>query len=99
MDRNSRLFYIGITEVYEKLVMFCIENGLKVKESKEKFFFIKAEKSSLLFWKNIRLDLEILAVEKTRVKVTAKIYKYRMRQSKLENKYIDAIEKYLNFTE
>ncbi len=96
MDKNSRLFYIGLTEVYEKLILFCIDNGFKVHESKEKFFFIKAEKSSLLFWKNIRLELEIFAIEKTQVMVTSKIYKYRMRQTKLENEYITAIDKYIN---
>ena len=96
MDKNSRLFYFGITEVYEKLLLFCVDNGFKVKESNEKFFLIKAEKRSLLFWKNIRLDLEIFTVEKTQVMVTSKIYKFRMRQSKLEKKCIIAIEKYTN---
>lgn len=98
MYTNTCIFYIGLTDIYENLLSFCTENGFKVKESNEKFYFIRAQKSSFLFWKNMRLDLEILAIEKTQVQVTAKIYKFKIRQHTQEKKYIKAIETYCNFS-
>ena len=71
-------------------------NGFKVKISNDKFYLIEAKKISWLFWKNMRMELEILAVEKTRVRVSSKIYRFIRRQPKLENKYIKKIENYFD---
>ena len=98
MEKNSCLFYNDIIEVYEKLILFCTSNGFKINEKGEKFYFIKAKKNSLLIWKNIRLEIEIMTFEKTQVKVTSKIYTHWKRRYKLEQKYILAIEKYINLT-
>jgi hypothetical protein len=95
MESNARIFYNELPEVYEKLLLFCTSNGFKVKEKEDKFYLINAEKSSFLFWKNLRMELEILAFEKTQTKVTSKIYTYWKRRYKLEQKYIMDIEKYI----
>ena len=71
-------------------------NGFKVKISNDKFYLIEAKKISWLFWKNMRMELEILVVEKTQVRVSSKIYRFRRRQPKLENKYIKKIESYFD---
>ena len=96
MEKNACLFYNGVTEVYEKLLLFCTSNGFKVYEKDEKYYSINAKKSSFLFWRNLRMELEILTFEKTRVKVTSKIYTHWKRRYKLEQKYILEIEKYIN---
>ena len=96
MERNACLFYSGVTEVYEMLLLFCTSNGFKLYENDEKFYVVKAKKSSLLLWKNMRLEIEILTFEKKQVKVTCKIYTYWKRRYKLEQKYIKAIIEYIN---
>ena len=96
MEKNSRLFYNDVTEVYNKLLLFCAANGLKAKERGDKFYFIEAKKSSLLFWKNIRLELEIMLVDKTQVKVTCKAFRFWMRQPRAEIAFVAAIEDYIN---
>ena len=96
MEKNSCLFYSDVTEVYNKLLLFCAINNLKVKERGDKFYFIEAKKSSLLFWKNIRLELEILLVDKTQIKVTCKAFRFLMRQPRAEHRFIEAMEDYIN---
>lgn len=96
MEINACLFYNGVTEVYEKLILFCTSNGFTVYEKGEKYYFIHAKKSSLLFWRNMRMELEILTFEKTQVKVTCKIYTHWKRRFILEQKYMLEIEKYIN---
>ena len=86
MYKNTCLLYHGITEVYEKLRIYCFNKGFKVKKSSEKYYFIMARKRSIFIWKNLRLQLKIVAVEK-RAEVTIKIYKLGLRQRKLENEY------------
>ncbi len=97
MDRNSCLVYSNVNEVYQKLIQFCSVKRFKVKETHEEFYFIKARKPSLLFWRTQRLEMEILAVEKEQVQVTIKLYRGK-RRPELENEYIDAIESFLNST-
>jgi hypothetical protein len=92
MYRNTCLLYNGVNEVYDKLVKFCSEKGFKVKESNEEFYFLRAKKNSILFWRNLRLELEILTVEKEKVQVKSMLYKFGRRQPELENEYIIAIE-------
>ncbi len=92
MYKNTCLLYNGVNEVYQKLLTFCSDKGFKVKESNEKFYFLSAKKSSLFFWKTLRLDLEILTVEKEKVQVKCSIFKLGRRQPRLENEYIVAIE-------
>jgi hypothetical protein len=76
--------------------LFCTSKGFKVEDSKEKFYFLRAKKSSILFWRNLRLELEIQTVKKEQVIVTVMIYKFGKRQMELEREYIIEIEKYLN---
>ncbi|MEO5569760.1 MAG: hypothetical protein ABIT08_07535 [Bacteroidia bacterium] len=92
MNRNTCLLYNGVNEIYDKLLLFCIEKGFKVEESNEKFYFLNAKKKSFLFWRTVRLELEILTVEKEKVQVKIELFKYGKRQPKLENEYIVAIE-------
>lgn len=96
MNKNTCLFYKNVIEVYEGLILFCNSNGFKIKEDKEKFYFLSAKKSSILFWKNLRLELEIQTSEKKQVIVTVTIYKFGKRNEELESEYISMIEKYLN---
>lgn len=92
MYRNTCLLYNGVNEVYQKLLIFCAEKGFKVKVFDEKFYFLRAKKSSIFFWRNLRLEMEILTVEKDKVQVRSMLYKFGIRQPKLENEYIIAIE-------
>ena len=87
MDTNSFVLYSNVTEVYDKLIHFCMDNGFKLKENNEKFFFITGKKTSLLFWQNLRLELKILAEGKQKVEVNVMVYKYGNRKSALENGY------------
>lgn len=99
MEFNTCILYTGTTEAYAKLLLFCAANGFKVKENAEKFYSIEATKSFLLFWRNMRIKLEILAVEKTQVSVTAQVYKFHIRQPKLEHQYITKVKNYFDFGE
>jgi len=92
MYKNTCLLYNGVNEVYQELLKFCSDNGFKVKESNEKFYFLNAKKSSFFFWKTLRLELEILTVEKEKVQVKCSLFKMGRRQPGLENEYIVAIE-------
>lgn len=92
MERNTCILYDGVNEVYDKLLAYCIAKGFKVKESDEKFYFIRAKKTSLLFWKNVRIELEILMTDKNKVQVKSMMYKFGVRQYKLENELITEIE-------
>ncbi|HKR03031.1 MAG TPA: hypothetical protein VJY62_00240 [Bacteroidia bacterium] len=94
MYKNTCLLYNGVNEVYQKLHIFCSDKGFKVKESKEKFYFLRAKKSSFFFWRTLRLEVEILTVEKEKVQVTVMLYKNGKRQAGLENEYIIAIENF-----
>ena len=94
MTENTCLLYNDIIEVYNNLIVFCTTNGFKVKDSKEEFYFLRAKKSSILFWKTMRLELSIEAVDKKQVMVSAMVYKFGLRNSKLESKFIIAIENY-----
>lgn len=94
MYKNTCLLYNGVNEVYQKLLVFCSDKGFKVKESNEKFYFLRAKKSSFFFWRTLRLELEILTVEKEKVQVTVLLYKNGKRQAGLENEYIIAIENF-----
>ena len=40
METNACVFYNEVTEVYEKLLLFCTSNGFKVRENDDKFYFI-----------------------------------------------------------
>ncbi len=92
MYRDTCLLYNEVNEVYKKLLIFCSTKGFKVKESNEKFYFLRAKKSSFFFWRTLRLELEILTVEKEKVQVKTMVYKNGKRQPGLENEYIIAIE-------
>lgn len=96
MYRNSCLLYSNVNEVYKNLIIFCPTMGFKIKESNEKFYFLRAKKTSFFFWRTLRLELEILAAAKQQVQVTAMIYKNGKRQHKLESEYIIIIENFLN---
>ncbi len=96
MYRNNCLLYNNVNDVYQKLIIFCAAKGFKVKESNEKFYFLRARKNSFFFWRTLRLKLEILAIEKEQVQVTAVLYKNGKRQPELENEFINAIENFLN---
>lgn len=85
------MLFNRLNEVYQKLIAFCTDKDFKVKDSSEKYYLIKAKKSSLFFWKVLRLELELL-VEKDKVQVEIKICKMGLRQHKLESEYIAAIE-------
>ncbi len=95
MDTNSFVLYSNVTEVYGKLIHFCTDNGFKLKENNEQFFFITAKKTSLLFWQNLRLELKILVGGKKEVEVNVMIYKYGKRKPALENEYRISIENFL----
>ena len=95
MNRNSCLIYNEVNEVYQKLLEFCAVKGFKVKEADDKFYLIRAKKSSIFFWRTLLLELEILLVEKKKVQVTVILYKNRKRQPGLEENYIIEIEKML----
>mgnify|MGYP006393673861 CR=1 FL=1 len=86
----------NVIEVYQNLILFCTSKGLKVEDSKEKFYFLRAKKTSILFWRNLRLELDIQTVKKDQVIVTAVIYKFGKRQLGLENDYTNDIEIFLN---
>lgn len=92
MENNTCILYDGVNEVYEKLLTYCIGKGFKVKESDEKFYFIRAKKTSLFFWKNLGLELEILMVDKNKVQVKCMIYKFRRRQREAEKECMKEIE-------
>ncbi len=96
MNSNTCLLYNNVHDVYHKLILFCIAKDFRIKESNEKYYFLRAKKSSLLFWKNLRLELEILTADKEKVQVTAMLYKFGKRQPALESEYIISIEKFLN---
>ena len=93
MNKNSCLLYNEVNEVYQKLLEFCSQKGFKVKENNEKFYLIRAKKSSIFFWRTLRLELEILLVEKKKVQVSAELYKNGKRQAAFEEEYINEIEK------
>ena len=93
MDRNNCILYNRVNEVYDKLLLFCTEKGFKAGKSNKEFYFLKAKKKSLLFWRTLSLEVEILTVEKEKVQVKITIYKFGKRQPELENEYIIAIEK------
>ena len=93
MQNNTCILYDGTTEVYQKLVAFCADKGFKVNESKESFYFLRAKKPSIFFWKALRMELEILLVEKEKVQVSLMLYKMGIRQPKSETEYMRAIEK------
>lgn len=92
MNQNTCLLYNRVNDVYDRLKLFCIEKGFVVKETHEEFYFIRAKKTSFFLWKNMRLEFEILTVEKNKVQVTSRIYKFGFRQPKLEKQYCIAIE-------
>lgn len=96
MEKNACLIYKNVIEVYQNLILFCTSKGFKVEDSEEKFYFLRAKKYSLLFWRNLRLELDIQTVKKDQVIVTVVIYKFGKRQSELEVEYIGEIEKFLN---
>lgn len=93
MDKNTCLLYDEVNDVYKKLLEFCKVRGFKVKEADDKFYLIRAKKSSIFFWRTLRLELEILLVEKKKVQVKAVLYKNGKRQAETEEEYIHAIEK------
>jgi len=93
MNKNTCLLYDEENNVFQKLLEFCSHKGFKVKENNEKFYFIRARKGSIFFWKTLRLELEILLVEKKKVQVTAVLFKNGKRQAESEAEYIQAIEK------
>jgi hypothetical protein len=93
MYRNTCLLYNGVNEVHDKLLLFCTEKGFKAELSNEAFYFLRAKKKSFLFWRTLKLELEILTVEKEKVQVKITIYKLGKRQLSIENDYIVAIEK------
>lgn len=95
MEKDTCLIYKNVIEVYQNLILFCTSKGFKVEDSKEKFYFLRAKKYSLLFWRNLRLELDIQTVKKDQVIVTAVIYKFGKRQTELEVEYIGDIEKFL----
>ena len=99
MDTNSFVLYSNVTEVYDKLIHFCMVNGFKMKENNEKFFFITGKKTSLLFWQNLRLELKMLVAGKKEVEVHVMIYKYGKRKPALENEYRITIENFLRTSE
>jgi hypothetical protein len=92
MHRNTCLIYNRVNEVYDKLLSFCAEKQFKVTKSNEEFYFVRAKKSSFLFWRTISLELEILAVEKEKVQIRITLHKFGKRRPDLENDYIIAIE-------
>lgn len=92
MENNTCILYDGVNEVYDSLLAYCVEKGFKVKESDEKFYFIRGKKTSLFFWKNARLELEILMTDKNKVQVKCMMYKFGARQHQLENELITEIE-------
>lgn len=96
MDTNSFIVYGAVTEVYSELIRFCAVNGFKTGERNEKFFFITGKITSILFWRNLRIELKLLAAEKKKVEVTVMIYKYGKRKPTLENEYRITIENFLN---
>ena len=96
MEKNTCLLYNNVKEVYQNLVLFCPTKGFKIKESNEQFYFLRAKKNSFFFWRTLRLELEILAIEKEQVQVTAMLYKYGRRQPRLENEFIIVVEDFLN---
>lgn len=96
MNVNTCLLYNNVNEVYKNLVLFCRGKGFKIKENNEKFYFLRAKKGSFFFWRTLRMELEILAVEKEQVQVKATLYRRGKRQPQLENKYILDIENFLN---
>ena len=96
MHRNTSVLYNNVNEVYTKLIKFMPTKGFKIEESNEKFYHIKARKRSILFWRTLRLELEILAVEKEQVQITVLLYRLGKRQLKLENEYVGLMETYLN---
>ena len=96
MKRNTCILYSNVNEVYQKLIDFCPTIGFKIKESNEQFYFLRAKKGSIFFWRTLLLELEILAVEKENVQVKVMLYRLGKRQPTLENEYISLIEKSLN---
>ena len=96
MYKNACLIYGNVNEVYQNLILFCQSKGFKVKESNEKYYFIRSKKTSIFFWRTMRLELEIQAVEKDQVEVTTMLYKFGIRQLKSENEYTILIESFLD---
>src|SRR5436853_7323369 len=96
MHRNTCLVYHGVTEVYDKLMLFYSGKGFKIIERDDKFYLLKAKKRSIFFWRTIHLELNILAVEKEQVEVAAKVVRMGKRQLKLESEFITAMENFLN---
>ena len=95
MEKNVCIVYKDLTEVYEKLILFCISKRFNVNEKNEKFYLIKVKNNSFLFWKNMRMEIQIVSHGKTQVKVTTKIFTLWKRRHKLEEKYIKEMEKYI----
>jgi len=96
MDSNSFVLYSDVTAVYDKLISFCRSNGFTVKETKEKYFSITATKSSLLFWRNLRIEIKVLAVEKKKVEVGVTVYKFGRINAGLGNEYSFAMKNFLS---
>ena len=90
MEDNACLLYYGLTDVYEKLIKFCIAKGFKVKDSNEKYYYLRARKTSLLFWRTLKMEIEIQAVEKEKVQVSFLLFKGGKRQAELEKEYMSA---------
>ncbi|CAN5502271.1 hypothetical protein BH11BAC1_BH11BAC1_20940 [soil metagenome] len=91
-NKNTCILYNEVNDVYQKLLEYCAANGFKVKEINDKFYLIKAKKSSIFFWRTMKLELEILLVEKRKVQITVILFKNRKRQPELEEATIIAIE-------
>jgi len=95
MENNTCRVYNDITEVYDKLIEYCYSKGFVVKESKEKYYYLKAKKISLLFWHTIRMEMRILAVGKQMVEVAFEVYKGGKRQSSLETECVKEFNKFI----
>jgi hypothetical protein len=96
MDTNTFVLYGNVTTVYDQLLGFCGVNGFKVKEPTMKYHGITAKKTSLLFWRNLQMQLTIMATEKKNVEVAVMIYKYGKRKPELEKEYRIAIEHFFS---
>ena len=95
MENNSCLLYHGLTEVYGKLIEFCTAKGFKVKESNEKYYYLRARKVSFLFWRSLKMEIEIQAVEKEKVQVSFLLFRGGKRQTTLENEYMTAFGQFV----
>ena len=95
MENNTCILYYGLTEVYEKLIEFCTAKGFKVKESNEKYYYLRARKASLLFWRSLKMEIEIQAIEKEKVQVSFLLFRVGKRQIALEKEYMNAFGQFL----